>query len=154
VIVLDDWLDGVTATPDEVMKQLGQGMIDHDSGGHGDMEMGTMRMGNTLMGATSPLLGGDAGDVYYPLYLINGNPANDPQTLTAKPRERIRLRTINAGGCTAFRFRITEHEMTITHSDGLPVKPLKAESLVLGMGERYVTIITAGDGAFAVIAEA
>ncbi|HLR96329.1 MAG TPA: multicopper oxidase family protein [Jiangellaceae bacterium] len=154
VIVLDDWLDGVTATPDEVMKQLGQGMMDHDSGGHGDMEMGPMRMGNTLMGATSPLLGGDAGDVYYPLYLINGKPANDPQTFAAKPGERIRLRTINAGGDTAFRFGVTEHEMTITHSDGFPVKPLKAESLVLGMGERYDAIITAGDGAFAVIAEA
>src|SRR5699024_3001557 len=93
----------ITATPDEVMKELGQGMMDHDSGGHGDMDMGPMRMGNTLMGATSPLLGGDAGDVYYPLYLINGKPANDPQTFAAKPGERIRLRIINAGGDTAFR---------------------------------------------------
>lgn len=33
VIVLDDWLDGITATPDEVMKELGHGMMDHDSGG-------------------------------------------------------------------------------------------------------------------------
>lgn len=149
VIVLDDWLDGVTATPDEVLAELEKGMMDH-----GGMDMGPMRMGNTLMGATSPLLGGDAGDVYYPLYLINGTPANDPQTFTAKPGERIRLRIINAGGDTAFRFGVSEHPLTITHTDGFPVEPHEAESVVLGMGERYDAVITAGDGAFAVVAEA
>src|SRR5690625_7928471 len=56
------------------------------------LEMGPMRMGNTLMGATSPLLGGDAGDVYYPLYLINGKPANDPQTFAAKQIGRASCR--------------------------------------------------------------
>ena len=52
VIVLDDWLDGVTATPDQVLAELSRGM--GDMGGMGDM---FMRMGNTLMGATSDLLG-------------------------------------------------------------------------------------------------
>ncbi|MBU4464968.1 MAG: multicopper oxidase domain-containing protein, partial [Actinobacteria bacterium] len=59
VLILDDWLDGVTATPDQVLTDLSKGM--GDMGGMGDM---FMRMGNTLMGATSDLLGGDAGDVY------------------------------------------------------------------------------------------
>lgn len=149
IVVLDDWLDGVTATPDQVLNELSQGMMDH-----GGMGTGPMRMGNTLMGATSPLLGGDAGDVYYPLFLINGKPANDPQTFTAKPGERIRLRIINAGGDTAFRFGVADHPLTITHADGFPVEPYEAESVVLGMGERYDAVITAGDGAFAVVAEA
>lgn len=154
VIVLDDWLDGVTATPGEVLKELSKGMTGHGGMDHGGSDMGPMRVGNTLMGATSPLLGGDAGDVYYPLYLINGKPANDPQTFTAKPGERIRLRIINAGGDTAFRFGVAEHPLTITHTDGFPIEPFEAESVVLGMGERYDAVITAGDGAFAVIAEA
>ncbi len=151
VIVLDDWLDGVTATPDDVFAELSRGM-----GGMGGMDHGgmPMRMGNTLMGATSDLLGGDAGDVYYPLYLINGRPRLDPETFTAKPGERIRLRIINAGGDTAFRFGVTGHLLTITHTDGYPVAPHEAESVVIGMGERYDAIITAGDGVFAVIAEA
>ncbi|KHK99866.1 copper oxidase [Microbacterium mangrovi] len=149
IIVLDDWLDGITATPDEVLGELRRGMMDH-----GGSDMGAMRMGNTLMGATSPLLGGDAGDVYYPRYLINGRPANDPETFTAKPGERIRLRVINVGGDTAFRFGVVGHRLTITHTDGFPVQPAQAESVVLGMGERYDAILTAGDGAFAVIAEA
>ncbi|RGE19045.1 multicopper oxidase family protein [Leucobacter sp. wl10] len=151
VIVLDDWLDGVTATPDDVFAELSRGM-----GGMGGMDGGDMpmRMGNTLMGATSDLLGGDAGDVYYPLYLINGRPKLDPETFTAKPGERIRLRIINAGGDTAFRFGVTGHQLTITHTDGYPVEPREAESVVIGMGERYDAVITAGDGVFAVIAEA
>lgn len=152
VIVLDDWLDGVTATPDEVMKQLGQGMMDHDSG-----DTVTWRWARcewaTPSWARPRLCSAATQATSTTLYLINGKPANDPQTFAAKPGERIRLRIINAGGDTAFRFGVTEHEMTITHSDGFPVKPLKAESLVLGMG-RYDAIITAGDGAFAVIAEA
>ena len=90
VIILDDWLDGVTATPDEVLAELSRGMGTMT----GDM---FMRMGNTLMGATSDLLGGDAGDVYYPTYLINGKPAGDPAQFTASPGQRIRLRIINAG---------------------------------------------------------
>ncbi len=172
VIVLDDWLDGITATPDEVFDELAGGMGDMgDMGGMGDGGMSgmgegesdagsgsdsgePMRMGNMLMGATSEILGGDAGDVYYPMFLINGRPSTDPETFRAKPGERIRLRILNAGGDTAFRFGIADHLLTLTHTDGFPVAPVDAESIVLGMGERYDAIVTAGDGAFAVIAEA
>ncbi|MFC7765653.1 cupredoxin domain-containing protein [Leucobacter soli] len=66
----------------------------------------------------------------------------------------MRLRIINAGGDTAFRFGVTGHQLTITHTDGYPVAPHEAESVVIGMGERYDAILTAGDGVFAVIAEA
>jgi xanthine dehydrogenase molybdopterin-binding subunit B len=65
-----------------------------------------MRMGNLLMGATSDLLGGDAGDVYYPHYLINGKPKADPAQFTGTPGARVRIRVINAGSDTAFRFAI------------------------------------------------
>ncbi|HCM49599.1 MAG TPA: copper oxidase, partial [Microbacterium sp.] len=40
VLILDDWLDGVTATPDQVLTDLSKGM--GDMGGMGDM---FMRMG-------------------------------------------------------------------------------------------------------------
>lgn len=150
IIVLDDWLDGITTTPDKVFEELSGGM-----GEMGGMDQdGAMRMGNTLMGAESDVLGGDAGDVYYPLYLLNGRPPADPESFTAKPGERVRLRIINAGADTAFRFGITNHRLTITHSDGFAVEPFAAESVVLGMGERYDALVTAGDGVFAMIAEA
>ncbi|MBR7503223.1 multicopper oxidase family protein, partial [Mycobacterium tuberculosis] len=90
------------ATPDEVLTELSRGMGDMGGMDHGSMG-GPMRMGNTLMGASSDVLGGDAGDVFYPHYLVNGRGPDDPETFTAKPGERIRLRIINAGGDTAFR---------------------------------------------------
>lgn len=162
VIVLDDWLDGITATPDEVLTELRKGMGGmgnmggmHGAGGSGSSGGGApTRSGNTLMGATSDLLGGDAGDVYYPHYLINGRPTADPETFTTKPGQRIRLRIINAAGDTAFRFAVGGHALTITHTDGYPVDPVEGESILIGMGERYDAIITTADGAFPVVAEA
>ena len=148
VIILDDWLDGVTATPDEVLEELSGGM-----GGMHEMD-GVMQMGNMLMGATSDALGGDAGDVYYPHYLINGRPAADPDTFSTTPGARIRLRLINAGGDTAFRVALTGHRLTITHTDGYAAEPFETDAVLIGMGERYDILVTAGDGVFALVAEA
>ncbi|WP_416447030.1 multicopper oxidase family protein [Leucobacter sp. HNU] len=148
VVVLDDWLDGVTATPDQVLTELAAGM-----GDMGGMDM-FMRMGNTLMGATSDVLGGDAGDVYYPHYLVNGKPAADPAQFVGKPGNRIRLRVINAGSDTAFRLAVGGHRLTITHSDGFPVTPVEVDSVLLGMGERYDLLVTLGDGVFPLVAAA
>lgn len=147
VIILDDWLDGVTATPEEVLAELRRGMADM-----GDSMF--MRMGNTLMGATSTLLGGDAGDVYYPYYLINGKPAQDPAIFTGTPGQKIRLRIINAGGDTAFRFAIGGHRLTVTHTDGYRVRHSATSSILIGMGERYDALITLGDGVFPMVAAA
>ena len=149
VIVLDDWLDGVTATPDDVLDELREGM--GDMGSMGEM---FMRMGNMLMGADSDLLGGDAGDVYYPHYLINGKPAADPAQFIGTPGSKVRIRFINAGGDTAFRVALGGHRLTVTHTDGYPVEPLEVDSVLLGMGERYDVIVTLGDGAFPLVAEA
>lgn len=147
VVVLDDWLDGVTATPEEVLAELARGM-----GGMEGMEDMYMRMGNTLMGATSDFLGGDAGDVYYPYFLINGKSTMDPTIFTGTPGQRVRLRIINAGGDTAFRIAVGGHTLTVTHSDGYPVDPTEADSILIGMGERYDAIITLQDGAFPMVA--
>ena len=107
-----------------------------------------------LMGTNSALLGGDTGDVYYPLYLINGRPAADPETFTSKPGSKIRIRFINAGADTAFRVAISGHTLTITHTDGYPVRHREVDSVLIGMGERYDVIVTAGDGVFPLVASA
>ena len=137
----------MTATPDEVLAELSRGM-----GDMGAMEDMFMRMGNTLMGATSDLLGGDAGDVYYPHYLINGKPTADPAQFTGTPGSRVRLRLINAAGDTAFRVALGGHRLTVTHTDGFPVEPAEADSVLLGMGERYDLLVTLGAGAFPLVA--
>ncbi len=149
VVILDDWLDGVTSTPPEVLAELSQGMGDMSGmGGTGT------RMGNLLMESASKPLGGDAGDVYYPHYLINGRPSADPETFASAPGKRVRIRIINAGADTAFRVALSGHSLTVTHSDGFPVDPIEVDSVLLGMGERYDVIVTLGDGSFAFVAEA
>jgi len=191
VVLLDDWVDGVTGTPDEVYAELKQGMggmsgmsgmdmggssaspgsSDGNMGNMGDMgDMGGMDMGDSaspsassatsggmsmkfgLMGATSKLLGGDAGDVKYPHHLINGRVATDPDVYTGKPGNRVRLRIINAGGDTAYRVALGGHKLTITHTDGFPVRHQEVDALLVGMGERYDVLVTLGDGVFPLVA--
>ncbi|GAB2824743.1 multicopper oxidase MmcO [Streptomyces chlorus] len=106
---------------------------------------GTYRL---MKGAFSKLLGGHAGNVDYPHYLVNGRTSADPTQFKAKPGERIRLRIINAGAETAFRVALGGHQLTITHSDGFPVQPHKVDSLLLGMAERYDALITVKSGVF------
>ncbi|WP_433173715.1 multicopper oxidase family protein [Actinoallomurus sp. CA-150999] len=140
-VVLDDWIDGTGNTPDQVLTMLRKGM--------GDMSgMDGMDMGPMLMGAKSDLLGGDAGDVKYPHYLINGRVAAAPVTFRARPRRRVRLRLINAGSDTAFRVALGGHRMRVTHNDGFPVVPVDTDALLIGMGERYDVVVTLDDGVF------
>ncbi|MET8784058.1 MULTISPECIES: multicopper oxidase family protein [unclassified Streptomyces] len=180
VVVLDDWVDGVTGTPDEVFAELKQGMGDmsgtgmessgsssHDMGHMDGMDMsggmdgmsaspsasgGGMPMKFMLMHSDSALLGGDAGDVRYPYHLINGRVPADPDVYTAKPGTRVRLRIINAGGDTAYRVALGGHKMTITHTDGFPVRHQQVDAVLVGMGERYDVLVTLTDGVFPLIA--
>ena len=100
------------------------------------------------------MLGGDAGDVRYPYYLLNGRIRTAPRTFTGRPGQRVRIRFINAGADTAFRVALGGHTMTVTHTDGFPVTPMPATALLIGMGERYDVQVTLADGVFPLVAVA
>lgn len=153
VIVLDDWIDGTGTTPDDVLTKLIADGGTASSGGMGGMNgMNGMGGGMGGMGAgASPW--GDAGDVAYPLFLINGKPANDPDELTAKPGQRVRIRVINAASDTIFTVALGGHRMRVTHTDGYPVEPVEVGAFYIGMGERYDVVVTVGDGAFPLVAQ-
>jgi multicopper oxidase len=142
VVVLDDWTDGIGPSPEQLQARLLA---------QGGMMSGGMDMGMTGAGARRPL-GGVGGQIDYPLYLLNGHPPTDPPTIRARPRQRLRLRLVNAAAETAFRVALGSHRLTVTHSDGLPVRPVTADTLVLGMGERYDALVTLGDGAYPLVA--
>ena len=38
--------------------------------------------------------------------------------------------------------------MTVTHTDGYPVAPVRADALLIGMAERYDVQVTLADGVF------
>ena len=137
VLVLDDWTDGVGPSPEQVFADL------QAAGQDGSMMGG---MGCMMMGA-------DGGDVSYPLFLVNGRPANDPDTLAAKPGQKVRLRIINAGADTIFDVALAGHALTVTRTDGYPVNPVTSQVLRIGMGERYDATVTLADGVFALVAE-
>jgi FtsP/CotA-like multicopper oxidase with cupredoxin domain len=130
VIVLDDWLDGVSGrSPESALEELrsrGGGMM---GGGMGGMMGGGM--------------GG--GEIDYPRYLIGGWPPEAPETFAVRRGERVRLRLINAAAETVFRFAVAGHPLAVTHTDGLPVEPVQADTLRIGMGERYDVLLEANE---------
>lgn len=165
VVVLDDWVDGTGRTPEQVLaalRSMGGGHGDmggmhggtghNDAGMHGGNGMHGMPMGG-METMTSPLLGG-AGDVSYPHYLVNGRVPDAPVTLAGKPRQRVRIRLVNAASDTAFRVALGGHRLTVTHTDGFPVVPTATDALLLAMGERADVTVELADGAFPLVAAA
>ena len=151
-LVFDDWLDGLGRTPEDALVDARHRMSSMGAGGMGSMDMGGGSA--TGMGMTSTLLGGDAGDVSYPMHLVNGRPPADRPTFSASTGDRLRLRLINAGSDTAYRVAIGGHRLTVTHADGFAVEPVEVDTLLLGMGERYDVVVTARSGVWPIVAAA
>lgn len=131
VLVLDDWLDGMSGTPDQALQQLVA---------RGD-QMNTMSgmNGNGTAIPTYP------PDIVYPRYLINGQTSDQPLELQTRKGQRLRLRLINAASATIFHVALQGHRLTVTHTDGQPVNPVTVDALRIGMGERYDVLVETND---------
>jgi multicopper oxidase len=156
IVVLDDWTDGVGPSPDELLANL------TGSSGGGDPHMPGMAVPARLPSPTgrpirmlyssSALLGGNAGHIAYPLYLVNGRVPESPSTFRTRPGARVRLRLINAGAETSFRVALAGHHLDVTHADGYAVAPVTVDAVLLGMAERIDALFTARDGVFPLFA--
>ncbi|CAN5824154.1 hypothetical protein BH23ACT11_BH23ACT11_26450 [soil metagenome] len=123
-LMLDDWLDGISGTPEDALD-----LLQRNGGGMG---------GGMMSGDPST-----SGDLPYPHYLINGRTPDDPEALKVRRGDRVRLRLINPASDTVFRFAVGGHKLTVTHADGLAVEPVEVDSLRIGMGERYDVLLEA-----------
>ncbi|MFP5335725.1 MAG: multicopper oxidase family protein [Actinomycetes bacterium] len=151
VLVLDDWTHGWGDDPEQILDRMRRdGMPMGDMGMPG-MDHGGMSMDDAMPSPKQPL-GADTGDVAYPAHLVGGRLPQAPFTVESSPGRRIRLRVVNAGSDTAYRFAVGGHRLTVTHTDGFAVQPVEVDTLVLGMGERYDVVVTAGEGAFPIVA--
>lgn len=166
IVVLDDWIDGVGGSPDEVLSEVSNGEADAtykvpvQAGGMADAskgwdyyrtpEMRTPPGGETVTSPAERM----AGSVSYPFYLMNGRLPTAPETFTAKPGQRARVRLINAAGTTVFRVSLGGHRLTVTHTDGFPVEPVTVDTLQISSGERYDVLVALGDGVFPLVAAA
>ncbi|MEU8396777.1 multicopper oxidase family protein [Nonomuraea sp. NPDC048892] len=134
-VLLDDWLDGVSGTPDDALRRL-NASTEHDD---------TLR---------SDLLGGVVGELRHPYHLVNGRTPDAPAVFTSRPGRLVRFRVINAAADTPFRVALGGHRIAITHTDGFPCRPVTVDTFLIGMGERYDFLVRLGPGAFPLVAEA
>ncbi|MDJ0395107.1 multicopper oxidase family protein [Rhodococcus sp. G-MC3] len=161
VLVLDDWVDGLGTTPDAVMAALNPDLHGGGHAGHGGAAPPLPVGADEAVVATSltsaghgdsEALGGMTQHIAYPLHLINGRPPNDPQVIEVAAGSRLRVRIINAGAETPYRFAVAGHRMTILAVDGYDVEPVEADAIIVGMAQRYDVLVTVASGAWPMVA--
>src|SRR5690606_17742321 len=87
-------------------------------------------------------------------FLMNGQGPDSNWTGLFAPGERVRLRIINASAMTIFDMRIPGLPMAVVAADGIDVRPVETDELRIATAETYDVIVTPGEGAWTVFAEA
>ena len=76
--------------------------------------------------------------------LVSGAGGNAPLTkIKFTPGKTHRLRFVNTGINQFLHIGIDSHKMTVIAADFVPVKPFDANTLVLGVGQRYDVLVEA-----------
>jgi FtsP/CotA-like multicopper oxidase with cupredoxin domain len=140
VLVLSDWTD---EDPDEVMRTLKRGSEYYSLKKGSVQSVYGMIQNNAVMDALKrsfirmpPM---DVSDVAYDAFLINGK---EKSVLAARPREKIRLRIINAAASTYFYLQYAGKPMQVISADGLDVQPVDLDPLLIAIAETYDVIVT------------
>ena len=120
---------------------MGLGAMDVSALGDGSLVVPgryVTRTGEDPVSGTLPALGNllaakqlDAGDVQFPLYLVNGRPPGDPvRRRGAARRARCGCGVINAAADTMFALSVDDHPLTLVASDGQAVEPVKTDAVL------------------------
>jgi FtsP/CotA-like multicopper oxidase with cupredoxin domain len=136
VVVLSDWTD---ENPSQVLKNL------RKDGEYYLFKKKTMRswwgayqansLGHQLYNEWTRMGGMDFSDVGYDAFLINGKRISHLPDL--KQNETIRLRIINAAASSYFHVSLGDKPMNVISADGVDIKPVLANELLIGMAETY-----------------
>jgi CopA family copper-resistance protein len=111
-----------------------------------DREMwGRMRMNATDLA--------DVSGITY-TFLANGQSPAGNWTAAFRPGEPLRLRFINAAAMTMFDVRLPGLALTVVAADGQPIEPVTVDEFRIGNAETYDVIVTPGDAACTVFAQA
>ena len=87
-------------------------------------------------------------------YLVNGYPPAANWTALFQPKERVRLRFINASSMTIFDVRIPDLPMTVVQTDGNDVEPVTVDEFRISVAETYDVIVQPQDAsAFTIFAQ-
>jgi len=85
--------------------------------------------------------GVDLGDVGYDAVLINGQ-QKSRTVKELRAGDKVRLRVINSGASTYFNFQLGKQKLKVISSDGMNVKPVLVDKVLIGMGETYDVLFT------------
>jgi len=162
VIVLSDWTD---TDPETVLSNLkqqsdyynfhqrtaGTFFSDAEYKGLGATISDRLMWGRMNMSPTDIL---DVSGATY-TYLLNGQPPGANWTGIFRPRERVRLRFINASSMTIFDVRIPGLAMSVVQADGNDVEPVAVDEIRISVAETYDVIVQPPDAsAYAIFAQA
>ncbi len=162
LVVLSDWTDEDPETILSNLKQqsdfynfrqrtVGTFVSDAQSKGLGATISNRLIWGRMNMSPTDIL---DVSGATY-TYLINGQPQRSNWTGLFQPRERIRLRFINASSMTIFDVRIPGLLMSVVQNDGNDVEPVAVDEFRISVAETYDVIVQPADGvAYTIFAQA
>ncbi len=140
VIVLSDWTN---ENPEEIMRTLKSGNEYYSYKKNtlqsvwGAMQKGAVS--NFLKRSWSRMPAMDLSDVAYERFLANGKPE---YTIPAEPGETIRLRLVNAAAATYFYLQFAGDQMKVVAADGIAVKPVQLNRILMAIAETYDVILT------------
>jgi CopA family copper-resistance protein len=148
VIVLSDWTDDNPETILSNLKQqsdyynyhqrtVGTFFADVRRNGLSATVSDRLMWGRMNMGPT------DLSDVSAATYtyLVNGHPPAANWTALFEPKQRVRLRVINASSMTIFDVRIPNLPMTVVQADGNDVEPVTVDEFRISVAETYDVIV-------------
>lgn len=138
-LVLEDWVmkDGGGIARTRRRSPMGRGMM-------GGMMRGHMGGIDTRGG---PLL-----EPVYDGYAVNGRVYPAIKPLEVKKDDRVKLRLMNVSSATIYYLQLAGHRLTITQTDGNPIKPVDTDVIRIGMGERYDVMFTADNPGYWLLA--
>jgi len=161
-VVLSDWTDQDPETVFSNLKQqsdyynfhqrtVGTFLSDARTKGLGATISNRLMWGRMNMSPTDIL---DVSGATY-TYLINGQPPGANWTGLFRPRERVRLRFINASSMTIFDVRIPRLLMSVVQTDGNDVEPVTVDEFRISVAETYDVIVQPADAsAYTIFAQA
>lgn len=82
----------------------------------------------------------DVSDVYYERFLVNGMQSQQKKNYQAG--DTIRLRVINGSSSTYFWLNYSGGKVIVVASDGIDVKPVAVDRLMIGVSEIYDVLVT------------
>jgi FtsP/CotA-like multicopper oxidase with cupredoxin domain len=97
-------------------------------------------LGNRLKNGWKRMPPMDLSDVYYAAFLANGKRKESIPNL--KPEDKVRLRVINGSASTYFYLHGGAGKLELISADGIDVKPIKVDRLLMGIAETYDFLLT------------